>query len=143
MLTCIEALYQLHCAVTGDFAAMLKMLARVRVIPKHVRAGFEQEHFGFHMLSGKAETVMRGAKPPNGQTLRALISAGGIYASTSRGNFDLVDTFCGALTIRGTEDFLNAWATVAAWLALEIYCLWKPHRTICRMTAACSSSQHR
>ncbi|CAE7838241.1 elapor2 [Symbiodinium sp. CCMP2592] len=52
------------------------------------------------------------AKPPNGQTLRALISAGGIYTSTSRGSFDLVETFCGALTIRGTEDFLLAWATV-------------------------------
>ncbi|CAE7446020.1 Elapor1 [Symbiodinium necroappetens] len=52
-----------------------------------------QERIGFHMLSGKAETVMRG----------------GIYASTSRGNFDLVDTFCGALTIRGHAfDILTA-----------------------------------
>jgi len=75
---------------------------------------FREEMGGCTGLTAVEAVVreLQRAKPPNGQTLRALISAGGIYTSTSRGSFDLVEAFCGALTIRGTVDFLLSWATV-------------------------------
>ena len=46
---------------------------------------------------------LRRAKPPNGQTLRALITAGGIYSSPTRGLFDLVETFFASIRVAGQE----------------------------------------
>jgi len=46
---------------------------------------------------------LRRARPPNGRTLQAVVTSGGMYTSPTRGEFDLIDTFVRAVRIDGRD----------------------------------------
>ena len=77
------------------------------------------------------------AKPPNGQTLRALVAAGGIYTSPSRGAFDLIETFSSSAVVAGQDlprmyaDLVNKVKSRLQAVRLQLYvCVYQSHRSV-------------